>query len=143
MRQTVWGWVLLSVAMYGCGGRNVELVTVEGRVTLDGQPPPKPGTIFFAPIESSGDQPLRPARATFDQTGYFRASAFSDTDGLIPGRYRAHIHCWEIEPTVDGPPAKSFVPMRYTAPGTSGLELVVDAAAGSMHWDVPLKRDPK
>jgi hypothetical protein len=121
----------------------VELVPVEGRVTLDGQPPPAPGTIFFAPAESFGDQPLRPAQATFDQTGYFLATAFSDADGLIPGRYRVHMHCWEIEPTVDGPPAKSFVPMRYTSPGTSGLELVVESAAESMQWDIPLTRNPR
>lgn len=140
MRQAAWGWVLISAAIYGCGGRDVDLVTVEGHVTLDGQTPPGPGTIFFAPAESSSDQPLRPARAAFDQTGYFRAAAFSDTDGLIPGRYRAHVHCWEVEPSIDGPPAKSFVPMRYTAPSTSGLELVVESATGSMKWDVPLKR---
>ncbi len=122
----------------GCRGRNVELVTVEGYVTLDGQPPPGPGTIYFAPYEALGDQPLRPARAYFGTDGYFRAGAFDDADGLIPARYRVGIHCWQVEPTIDGPPAVSFVPGRYTTAGSSGLEFVVEPGARRVNWNAEL-----
>ena len=122
----------------GCGGRDVELVDVEGYVTLDGQPPPGPGTIFFLPIEAFGGQPLRPSRANFDSDGFFRASAFNDADGLIPARYRVGIYCWETEPTIEGPPAKSYIPQHYTVAGTSGLELIVESGVRSISWNARL-----
>ena len=140
-------WPTCAVAaalltLSGCGGRGVELVYVEGHVTLDGQPPPGPGTIYFAPYEALGGEPLRPARANFSKDGYFVAEAFEHARGLIPAKYRVGIHCWEIEPTVDGPPQVSYIPARYMGAGTSGLELTVQPGAGAMTWNAELFSTP-
>lgn len=129
---------LLILATAGCQRRDVELVRVSGRVTLDAQSPPGPGTLYFAPTEAAGGQPLRPATAHFAADGSYRASSFDEADGLVPGRYRVSVHCWQVEPTIDGPPAVSFIPARYMSAGSSELECVVESGSRSMEWNVPL-----
>ena len=138
----VLGYLGPSLLLAGCcNSRDVELIEVSGYVTLDGNPPPGAGTIYFTPYEALGGEPLRPARAYFDETGYFRAGAFHDADGLIPAKYRVGIHCWEVEPTIDGPPAVSFVPARYMNAGTSGLEMVVKPGSYAIEWNADLVSD--
>src|SRR5690348_3494968 len=112
-------WLLvawLACWLAGCGGRDVELVEVSGRVTLDGQPLPAGGTIYFAPYEASGANPLRPSQATFASDGHYEAHAFDDASGLLPGKYRVGVHCWEVPPSESGPAAKSHIPDHYTSP---------------------------
>ena len=139
----VLGCLSVLLLLSGCSGRSVELVNVEGYITLDGQPPPGGGTVFFAPYEALGKLPLRPARAYFDSDGFFRAAAFEDADGLIPAKYRVGVYCWEVEPTIGGPPPQSYIPQRYTSAGTSGLELAVTSGAGSITWNVELVSAPE
>jgi hypothetical protein len=129
---------IVGVAALGCRRRDVELVRVSGRVTLDGQAPPGPGTLYFAPTEAAGGQPLRPATAHFAADGLYQVNSFDEGDGLVPGRYQVSVHCWKVEPTIDGPPAVSHIAARYMSAGTSALELVVESGARRMEWDVPL-----
>jgi hypothetical protein len=128
----------LALVTAGCGRRDIELVTVAGRVTLDGKPPPGPGTIGFAPVEALGGQPRRPATAHFGSDGQFRAQSFDPGDGLAPARYQVCVHCWQVAPTTDGPPAVSFIPARYMSYGSSGLELVVKPGASQVEWNAEL-----
>ncbi|MDY0169213.1 MAG: hypothetical protein RBS80_21905 [Thermoguttaceae bacterium] len=125
-------FAVMFLTIAGCGPRRPETVAVQGRVLFDGQPPPKEGMVYFAPLEPAEGFPRRPGRAEFDAQGKFRATTFDGGDGLIPGRYRVGIDCWEILPQADGPPAKSLVPAAYREPATSGLELVVEPGARSM-----------
>ena len=119
------------------------LVEVQGRVTLDGEPPPDKGVISFQPYEPLADQPLRPSVAHFDKDGRFRASAFEGDYGLVPGKYRVAVECWEIPRTIDGPPPKSFIPLKYTNSGTSGFELIVAPDARSIQWNIDLESRPQ
>jgi hypothetical protein len=137
MVGTVLVLVILATAG-GCRRRDVELVTVFGRVTVDGGPPPGPGTLGFAPLEALGGQPLRPATANFDADGHFHATSFDAGDGLVPARYQVCVHCWKVPPTVDGPPAESFVPARYMTYSTSKLELLIEPGAGKVEWNADL-----
>ncbi len=129
--------VLLPIA--GCGPSRPETVSVRGRVLFNGQAPPKEGMIYFAPLEPAEGFPRRPGRAEFDAQGYFRAGSFSGTDGLVPGRYRVGVDCWDRLPRAEGPPAKSFVPHAYREPATSPLELVVEPGARSMDVEFDLQ----
>lgn len=122
----------------GCGRLDVELVSVNGCITLEAQPMPGAGTLYFTPVEAVVGQPKRPATAQFGKDGNFRASSFDTGDGLVPGRYRVAVHCWEIPLTVSGPPSKSFILARYTVAATSQLELVVPSGKRSMTWNVDL-----
>jgi hypothetical protein len=123
--------VVLVVAA-GCGPRRPETVAVRGRVLFDGQPPPRPGMIYFAPLEPAEGFPRRPGRAEFDTQGHFQATTFEGGDGLIPGQYRIGVDCWNTLPRAEGPPATSLVPRAYREPATSPLELRVEPGAGSM-----------
>ena len=122
----------------GCSAGDVELVDVAGYVTLDGQPPPSAGAIYFTPYEALGSQPMRPARADFASDGAFQARAFDNANGLVPAKYRVAIHCWKVAPSEEGTPGESYIPQRYTSADTSGLELVVPSGAGSVQWNAPL-----
>lgn len=132
--------IMAIVLFAGCGkGRDVELVEVEGYVTLDGRPPPAAGVIYFSPVEAAASQPLRPTQANCGPDGYYRAAAFDDSSGLVPAKYRVGIHCWEIAPSMGGPPSRSYIPEHYTSPATSGLELVVASGSGDVHWNIELQ----
>jgi hypothetical protein len=133
--------LLVALASGCCGRSDVEIVRINGRVTLDGQPPPGPGTIYFAPTDAFNGEPLRPATGHFGSDGVYEVRSFDAGDGLVPGRYVVSIHCWQIPPTIDGPPAVSHIPARYTTAATSGLELIVESGARRVEWNAQLKSD--
>ncbi len=133
---------ILVPTIAGCGPRRPETVAVRGRILFDGTPPPKPGMIYFAPLEPAEGFPRRPGRAEFDTQGNFRATTFDGADGLIPGVYRVGVDCWDRPPQAEGPPARSLVPPAYREPALSPLELVVESGTRSMTVDWDLKSNP-
>lgn len=118
--------VCLGMATLGCGSR-YETVSVVGVVKVAGETPPTNGILVFTPTAAVAGHPMRPGVAAFDKSGRFEARAFEHTNGLIPGEYRVSIECWEVPPSMGGPPAKSYINRRYTNPSSSGLELSVPA----------------
>jgi hypothetical protein len=87
--------IALCVAT-GCGSKG--LVPVEGRVSFGGKSPPGPGYLFFVPREMSRNR--KPDRtgplsgtALCMQDGVFRATTFTDGDGLRPGTYEVRVEC--------------------------------------------------
>lgn len=132
--------VALLVLVVGCGPDRPATVPVSGVVTIDGQPPPGEGTIYFAAAEAADGYPLRPATAQFDASGYYETTTFEAGDGLIPGRYKIVVHCWQTPPNMDGRPVVSYIDDRYGSAGTSGLEdLEVAADAGRLEYDLDLQ----
>jgi len=80
----------------GCGSKG--LVPVEGRVTFGGKSPPGPGYLFFVPREMSTNLKQDatgslPGTALFLQDGAFKATTFTDGDGLRPGTYEVRVEC--------------------------------------------------
>lgn len=121
-------WLLLFA---GCGSDRPETVPVTGQVTLDGGAWPNQGIIIFTPVEPAKGLPRRPGRAAFDREGNFTASSYDDGDGLVPGRYRAAIHCGEpIED--DTTPTVSHVPIKYQTAAQSDWEIVVEPGSGGI-----------
>ncbi|MBI3465248.1 MAG: hypothetical protein HY000_19655 [Planctomycetes bacterium] len=108
-------------------------------MTFDGGPCPKPGTLYFTPIEPAAGYTMRPGVGHFDIDGQFTATTFESGDGLIPGRYQVGVDCWEVEPNSDGIPAVSHVSEKYRDPATSGFEINVPPDAGPQEFafDVP------
>lgn len=127
-----------AIAMVGCGKR-YPTVPVRGRVSLDGGPLPSAGVIYFTPSETFGGHPLRPATASFEADGAYSVYSFSNTEGLFPGKYDVHVHCWKVPPTMDGPPAQSYLPPKYAKANTSELKLIVEegSAAKEFNIDIP------
>jgi len=142
MTRLIW-IALLGIAgscSVGCGGDRLPLVPVSGRVTFDGGPCPRNGTILFVQVPGTGvaGMPNRPARAAFGTDGRFAATSFTDADGLLPGRYQVTVSCLDGEPGPDRPREQiSFVPLDYRPE-----ELVVAAGQGAIevNFDVPPKK---
>ena len=134
--------VLLCFAS-GCGDAGIPLVKVTGRVTRDGANWPRPGVIYFAPLGKIENIPQRPGKAIFGSDGKFQAGTFATGDGLIPGKYRINIECWEHPPSMDAhaPPAKSHVPANFPSDRSSRFEITIDPQTKGvveLNLDVPM-----
>ncbi len=110
-------------SLAGCGNGMPQTVKVTGKVTFDGKAPPGPGIVYFLPMEAAAGLPLRPATGDFGADGLYRTTTFEQNDGVMPGKYKIYIECWEQEPNMDGKPVKSHVPKKYQTADTSGYEL--------------------
>ena len=122
----------------GCG-EDRGLVPVFGKVTLNGKRMPAAGDLTFVPVQVVKGFPMRPAKAEFDADGEYSAQSYKPGDGLYPGTYRVLVSCWEVPPTPDGPPAKSFIPNPYQSRADSNLEVKVDAASDRVEFPIELE----
>lgn len=117
--------ILVSAFLFGCGPKTPKAVPVRGKITLGGGAWPKPGTVNFTPV-STGDG-TRPVSADFDADGNFQTTSFTPGDGLLPGKYKISVTCWETPPSMANPKAaRSAVPVKYQNAATSDLELPVE-----------------
>ncbi len=130
---------LLLLILSGCGD-SLEIVPVEGRATLDGGDWGRAGMIYFAPLEPAPGFPRMPGMGDVNKDGSYFVTTQPDRVGLVPGKYRVSVEIWEVPPTMGGPPAKSYVPKKYRAAATSGIELEVPANATEaieFNFDIP------
>ena len=130
----------IGLLLCGCGSKGPNLVPVREEITWDGGPWPKPGTLSIVPAEADAGVPRRPASADFDTEGKFAVTTFTPGDGLLPGKYRIGVNCWEVPMTMANPaPGKNAAPLKYRSPETSGLELTVEAGKSltGLQLDVP------
>ena len=118
--------VFLLAVLAGCGPKRNEPVPVTGVVTMDGGRVPGAGRLYFTADKAAEGVPLRPGVAVFNEQGRFAAKSFRKGDGLLPGTYRVGAECWKTMPTMEGPPAESYLPPKYQSPLTSGWEVVVE-----------------
>ena len=131
----------LAVWLSGCGSNLPKTVKITGRVTFDGQRPPGPGILYILPEESAPGFPSRPGSGDFGRDGVLKVTTFEPGDGLMPGKYVMYVECWEVEQSMGGPPAKSFVPEKYRSAEKSGLKLDVkpDVRTQEVNVDVLTK----
>jgi len=127
---------LLLLGPLGCGGDRPQTVPVRGKITFGGGPCPAAGFIDFQPIEPAEGYPSRPGSGEFAEDGSYTVTSYEPGDGLVPGRYRVHIECWqELPDEASMSPGVSYVPEDF-APD----ELVVDPAAKGpvvRNYDIP------
>jgi hypothetical protein len=139
MRKLAGYVICVSAIVAGCNDNGLPLVPVHGKVTFAGGPPPKPGSIAFAPIEIADGLPHRPGTASFDNSGEFEVTSFRPGDGLIEGTYQATIDCWLKSPTASDPSTFerfNAVPKGYNPPP---IEVKSDAGEVEVVIDVPKK----
>jgi hypothetical protein len=86
--------LIMAVSAVGCGD-SVELVYVEGTVTLDSQPIPD-AEVIFRPEDG------RPSAATTDSKGHYVLHYLPDRAGALPGTHRVVISTY-IEADPDSP----------------------------------------
>ncbi len=123
-------WLLAAILAIGagCGSDRPATVPVSGRITFDGADPPAAGTLYFTIDAPAEGFPRRPTLAKFDERGHFRVTTWDRGDGLMPGRYKITVECWEIPPELGGAEGKSHVPKKYQDPTTT--DLAVELAPG-------------
>ena len=121
----VFAAAFLAVAA-GCRSDRPATIPVSGRITFDGEAPPAAGTLYFTIDAPADGFPRRPTLAKFDERGRFRVTTWDRGDGLVPGRYKVRVECWEIPPELGGTEGKSYVPAKYQCPTTT--DLVVEIA---------------
>lgn len=103
-----------SVLLF-CAGceQGIPVKRVRGTVTFNGQPPPKPGKIFFAAVSGAEGLPSRPAAGDFETDGRFSLTTFEEGDGVIPGTYRVNILCYREPPTLETRLSANYVPPTF------------------------------
>jgi len=118
---------LIALACLGCGssGPNLKTGTVEGVVTLDGQPYSGADVILYS--RSSG----RAFNAALDASGKFRVE-----EPVVVGPYLAYLAPKSVE-VADGapPPVASIdksVPSKYWNEATTDIEVNVTEGANSV-----------
>jgi hypothetical protein len=139
---TVVSALCAALALAGCGPSRPTTVPVSGRVTLAGGTWPAAGVLYFNPVEPAAGFPRHSGMATFTRDGHFAATTWQPHDGLMPGRYKVGVECWQVTPTMGGPPEVSYVADSHTVAAQSPIELVVAPGKPqrALLWDIPQRK---
>lgn len=132
---------LFAILVAGCG-KKYDTVPVRGKVTFNGGPMPANGVVYFTPLEVFGGHPMRPGTGDFEADGSYKTFSFGTTEGLFPGVYEAHLHCWKVPPRMDGPKAVSYLPAKYSKGDTSGLKLTVEEGGSAAEFNIDVTGKP-
>ena len=114
--------LMLSLAFLGCGSDGPEIASVEGTITMDGEPLANASVLF---VPTGG----RPAAARTDENGKYTLNFTAGRKGAMLGKNVVRIStAADPSETPDGEPIPAQperVPMKYNA--TSELTFVVEA----------------
>jgi hypothetical protein len=132
---------LCVLLLCGCG-KQYGTVPVRGKVTFNGGPMPTTGVVYFTPTETFGGHPMRPASADFGTDGEYSVSSFADAEGLYPGTYEAHLHCWKVPPTMTGPKEVSYLPAKFGKANTSNLKVTVEEGSSAKEFNIDVRDAP-
>lgn len=121
---------MVMFTVVGCGGGDgVDLVPVEGTVTLDGQPLPDAWVTFSPELG-------RPSSGKTDSEGRYRLQYTPDARGAVPGKHHVTISTF-VEPDSDSSDSEKQAgkPERIPEKFNKKTTLTVDLVAG--------KREPR
>lgn len=115
-QRAAWlGSFALAAALTGCGGDQMDVYPVHGRVTFEGKPLAGGGSIAFVPTTN---QAGKTAGGTINEDGTYELSTYGEGDGSIPGEFRVVVTQFvvkEPEPSSDGS-ATATGPIPTVAP---------------------------
>ena len=134
--------VTMSLLVSGCGSDHPGMVVVTGTLTVDGQPPPTAGQIYFNGTESLGGFPLRPGTGFYDETGSYTIKTHELGDGLYPGKYVVSVHCFQQPPNMEGKPVVSYIADKWNSGVQSGLTLEVPVDSDPIEYDIDVTSAP-
>ena len=136
---TVLSALVFCLWLSGCGGGELDTVSVDGTVTYDGKPL-ETGIVRFVPVDPEGmlaTGPLKPG-------GEFTLST-RGSDGVLEGEYLVTVESYLIDETVPEKDRelgiggkKSAIPQKYSDPETSGLKETID---GSRSISIELQKE--
>ena len=122
---------LVVITVSSCSQGDVELATVQGRVTLDGAPLPH-AAVIFAPVGGKGG----PAYAVTDDQGRYELQYTHDREGAVVGEclVRVKTGIQSIEDEEHGRPRPERVPAKYNTQST--LTVNVQPGGGPYNFDL-------
>ena len=130
--------LVATCCLAGCGGEQLDLLPVSGRVYYDGQPLTT-GTVSFHPPDALGHIPT----GAIDQEGRYTLST-AYQPGAPPGRYKVVIHATEPVKPVPGKAMpglpKSIIPPRYNDGDSTPFEIEVKEGAAAGSYDLRLEK---
>lgn len=138
MTSSPWTYLVLGLvvlAAVGCGG---DMATLEGKVTVGGEPPPKGDFHGHVGLKLVEGGPV--ANSNLDKDGSFRIST-GGTKGLKPGTYQVVLTGMLGVPRPGAPPGRDgtvrWIPRKYANFETSGLTLEVKPGRNTKTIDIP------
>jgi hypothetical protein len=127
-------FLALAVLAVGCGqGTEAPPVAVhpaQGKITFKGQPT-HGAMVTLHPKTATTDLPK--PRATVDRTGAFKLSTFAAGDGAPEGDYVLTVFWYK--PIQNGPdvsPGPNVIPVKYTKPETTNIEIKIAAGQNDL-----------
>ena len=130
---------LALVPLAGCGGESLTLVSVKGKVLVDGQPLTK-GSVRFVPDKAKGNTTGVEPVGTIGADGGYELTT-NGKPGAPPGGYLVSVSSGEIPDSTKPLATKTAVASRFSQPDTSKLtvEVVATPAAGAYDLKVSAK----
>lgn len=125
----------ITAILSGCGGSGLhmpETGSVEGVVTMDGNPLPNVSVVF----QPQGDATARPSMGVTDDQGHYSLSYHTDKEGALIGTHKVSVTTPTDAPDPSGQ-AKDPIPAKYN----TATELTVEVKAGSN--EIPLELSSK
>lgn len=132
MTRSVLTLSLAVAVMVGCGGSDgPDLGTVEGKVTLDGNPLAK-ATVTYSPVDGG-----RQSFATTDDDGYYSLKHTPSRDGALIGKHKISITTATSTTNANGDDVET--PEKLPAKYNAETELEREVEAGSNEFNFELK----
>jgi hypothetical protein len=130
---------LLGTALIGgCSGGSGDLAVVEGKVTYNGKPVPN-GTVNFLP--ANGDKPS--ATGEIQPDGSYSLQTYlgsRPSEGAVIGKHKVVVVAMQDMsnrlPEERSPLPPPIVPVKYTSPATSDLEVQVESKKNTIDLDL-------
>lgn len=137
--------VLVFTGLLGCSPDPLQKVQVQGTVTFDGGACPERGRVTLSPLEVPDGLPMRPASGSFGTDGKYKVFSFRPGDGVVPGKYRVSISCFDPTKVSSVPSDAQIRAASYVGESFEPKELVVEAGSGTMEFDIdaPLGKPKK
>lgn len=128
---------VFAVSSLGCTGNDFAEVPVQpvtGKLLVQGEPA-YGAYIVFHPSESVGMTKGNKPFARVSRDGTFSITTYTSDDGVPVGDFKVTV-IWPEDPEARGP-SPDRLEGRYKLPGTSGLEITIDADTQELPvWDL-------
>lgn len=133
--RKIWRVAVAVLLASGCGPSlppKPQTFPVHGTVTLAGEAV-HGGTVFFEPIDTVN---VVSGRGQIDKDGAYKASAFVDQEGLMPGEYKLRLEDdMRTAGQLGAEPTK--YPAKFKKNGDAEVKVTVKAEDNSL--DIPLE----
>lgn len=132
--------IAACIALPGCENDPLKKVQVRGTVTFDGGPCPEAGRVTFSPIEIPEGLPKRPAVGGFQTDGTYEAMSFRPGDGLVPGKYKVAVACFDSSKLSGAPSDAEYRNASYVSENFVPLDLVVEPGSSDITFDIDVAK---